>query len=444
MTAKQAAPVPLADLMPWSVPPMRLGREWVMAPDPATLAARWDRFVRTEGAEAREELFRPSRARTLRSSVAQLPGQAGSTGRLARESGPCPPPVRVLHGPYDQQWLLPDHRLIDAARPELWRVADARQIFAVEQGAPARRAAESQGHRGCQGNQGLHSPQGSQSSQGSQSPQSPQGPQSARAADPALVFSTLVPDGSGRPGRVRPLYRRPGGREPNLAPGLLELLSRRLARTVEAEDFLAWAAASAVHSPGGCAVPLCADAAVWDSGVELGRRLLWLHTRGAGTGERPRMPGGRRPYVRAAPPGRGLPDSIDHDADEETLLLGPGRISPVSSGAWDFHAGGAAVLRTWFERRTAPAEAGALAAMGPASWPREWTSDLLELITVLTLIDELRPRVEELADRVARAEPIDAARLTELGVLPVPDRTRRPASVLDHHEEGPEGQFALL
>jgi hypothetical protein len=29
-------------------------------------------------------------------------------------------------------------------------------------------------------------------------------------------------------------------------------------------------------------------------------------------------------------------------------------------------------------------------------------------------------------------------------VLPVPAAARRPASVLDHHEEGPEGQFALL
>jgi len=26
----------------------------------------------------------------------------------------------------------------------------------------------------------------------------------------------------------------------------------------------------------------------------------------------------------------------------------------------------------------------------------------------------------------------------------VPDTARRPASVLDHHEEGPEGQFALI
>ncbi|OMI32964.1 hypothetical protein SPAR_43868 [Streptomyces sparsogenes DSM 40356] len=28
--------------------------------------------------------------------------------------------------------------------------------------------------------------------------------------------------------------------------------------------------------------------------------------------------------------------------------------------------------------------------------------------------------------------------------MPVPGAARRPASVLDHHEEGPGGQFALV
>ncbi|GAA3307443.1 hypothetical protein GCM10020295_66320 [Streptomyces cinereospinus] len=39
---------------------------------------------------------------------------------------------------------------------------------------------------------------------------------------------------------------------------------------------------------------------------------------------------------------------------------------------------------------------------------------------------------------------LTAADLRTAGVLPVPGRARRPASVLDHHEEGPEGQFALI
>ncbi|MFJ9418101.1 type ISP restriction/modification enzyme [Streptomyces sp. NPDC101227] len=415
MTAKQDAPrsaAPrLSELMPWSVPPLRLGRSWVLAPDPATLRARWNALVAAEDAAARERLFRPSRSRNLHSAVGQLPGQATPTGRLSRASGPCPEPVRILHGPFDRQWLLPDHRLIDAARPELWRVADERQLFAVELG---------------------------------QVPQVP---------GPAVVCSALLPDGrapAGRPGRIHPLYRRPGGTEPNLAPGLLGLLARRLDRPVRPAGLLAWIAASARHSPDGTTVPLTADPAVWDTGVALGERLLWLHTggaHGAHSGERPRMPGGRRPYVRSALPTRGLPGALGYDAGEEALLLGDGRISPVPPGAWDFHAGGVRVLEAWFEQRTAPVEPpeeGSLAALRATTWPQEWTSELLELITVLALLAELGPECAELREKAAGGPGITAAELREAGVLPAPADAHRPASVLDHHEEGPEGQFALL
>ncbi|MGW7638830.1 type ISP restriction/modification enzyme [Streptomyces decoyicus] len=419
MTAKQDAPR-LSDLMPWSVAPLRLGRSWVLAPDPATLRARWAALVDTEDAAARERLFRPSRARTLHSAVGQLPGQATPTERLHRASGPCPEPVRVAHGPFDQQWLLPDHRLIDGARPELWRVADARQLFVVEWG---------------------------------QVPQVP---------GPAVVCSTLLPDGrspAGRPGRIRPLYRRPGGQEPNLAPGLLDLLARRLDRPAGPADLLAWLAVSAQHSPDGCTVPLTAAPELWDRGVALGERLLWLGTRGAcapgaagaGGGERPRMPGGRRPYVRSALPARGLPQDFGYDPEEEALLLGGGRISPVPRGAWDFHAGGVRVLEAWLAERTGAAaagteapEAGSLAALRPANWPQEWTSELLELITVLALLDELRPECEELRERTTDGPQLTAGELRAAGILPAPVSAHRPASVLDHHEEGPEGQFALL
>ncbi|MEW1752775.1 type ISP restriction/modification enzyme [Streptomyces angustmyceticus] len=419
MTAKQDAPR-LSDLMPWSVAPLRLGRSWVLAPDPATLRARWAALAAADDAAARERLFRPSRARTLHSAVGQLPGQATATERLYRAAGPCPEPVRVAHGPFDQQWLLPDHRLIDGARPELWRVADDRQVFVVEWG---------------------------------QVPQVP---------GPAVVCSTLLPDGrspAGRPGRIRPFYRRPGGHEPNLAPGLLALLGRRLDRPATPPDLLAWLVASARHSPDGCTVPLTTDPALWDRGVALGERLLWLTTRGAHVpgaaggsgGERPRMPGGRRPYVRSALPAGGLPQDVAYDPDEEALLLGGGRISPVPAGAWDFHAGGVRVLEAWLAERTGPAaagtetpEAGSLAALRPANWPQEWTSELLELITVLALLAELRPQCTQLRRETAEGPQVTAGELRAAGLLPAPVSAHRPASVLDHHEEGPEGQFALL
>ncbi|NEB02189.1 type ISP restriction/modification enzyme [Streptomyces sp. SID13726] len=375
---------PLADLMPWSVAPPRLGRGWPTGPDAASLKARWDALLKAEGPD-REALFEPTRSRTLRSAVGQLPGQPGGTERLARASGPCPEPVRVLHAPFDEQWLIPDHRLIDAARPELWRVADEHQVFVVE--TPT------------------------------DSPDRLQ-----------LLATSLLP--LLRPRRVRPLYRRPGGTEPNLAPGLLEHLRARLGIAVEPLDVLAWILA--VTRPD-LTVPLTGDPELWSRGVESGHRALWLMRR---HGDRPKLPGGRRPYVRAPLPAR--PVALDYDRDEQALLLDEGRISPVPPAAWDFEADGVRVLEQWFTSRIADAEPGTLAAIRPATWPQTWTSELLELITVLALLAELRPLRDELTS------PVTTAGLRAAGVLPAPESAHRPASVLDGHEEGPEGQLALI
>ncbi|PJM96200.1 type ISP restriction/modification enzyme [Streptomyces sp. CB01373] len=380
---------PLADLMPWSVAPPRLGRGWPVAPDAGSLKARWEALLKARG-PGREALFEPTRSRTPYTAVGQLPGRSGGTERLIRASGPCPEPARVLVAPFDEQWLIPDHRLIDAARPELWRVADARQVFVAETAA-------------------------------------------ASGTGPPLLATSLLP--LLRPGRVRPLYRRPAAAEPNLAPGLLDHLTARLGHRPAPEDVLAWTLAAARPGPDGPVVPLTGDAGVWAAGVELGRRTLWLMRR---DGERPKLPGGRRPYVRAPLPARPL--TLSYDRDEETLHLDEGRVSPVPPQAWDFEAGSERVLEQWFAARTAQGEPGTLAAVRPATWPQAWTSELLELITVLALLAELRP----LREALTVTAPITATGLRAAGILPVPAAARRPASVLDHREEGPEGQFALL
>ncbi|MDT0389871.1 MULTISPECIES: type ISP restriction/modification enzyme [Streptomyces] len=370
----------LADLMPWSVAPPRLGRGWPAGPDAASLKARWDALVKAEGPD-REALFEPSRSRTLHTAVGQLPGRTDSgTEKLVRASGPCPEPVRVLYAPFDEQWLIPDQRLIDAARPELWRVADERQVFLTE-------------------------------------------------TPEAVLATSLLP--LLRPGRVRPLFRRPGGLEPNLAPGLLEHLGGRLGTAPAPLDVLAWITATARPD---LTVPLTGDADAWERGLEHGHRLLWLMRR---DGERPRLPGGRRPYVRAPLPSR--PVELRYDRDEETLLLDEGRISPVPPEAWDYEVGGVRVLEQWFAARVTAPEPGTLAAIRPATWPQAWTSELLELITVLALLAETRPRAE-----TPVPDPVTAAELRAAGVLPVPAAARRPASVLGGPEEGPEGQLALL
>ena len=398
----------LSELMPWSVPGLRVGRGWVRSAHPEVLAARWRRLAEAEPPQ-RAELFRPSRSRTVDSAVPQLPGQATSTRRLSQEPGTAPEPVRLRHGAFDRQWLLADQRLLDQPRPELWRVTDSRQLFATVQPA--------------------HTEDG-----------------------PAVAFSTELPDGA-RPkgvGRIHPLYRRPGGLEPNLTPGLAALLKRRLGVQVRPEELLAWIAAVTAHPVGRTGeevpVPLPGDAVLWAEGLELGRRVLWLHTFGerstAGLGPL-RMPGGRRPFVRERV--TGLPDALDHDAEDDSLLIGTGRLSPVARSAWEFRAAGEPVLTRWFAERCADPEAqpGTLEALALTGWPQQYTADLVDLVTVLTLLAELRPALTDLTTRAADGG-ITTTDLSAAGILPVRDHSRRPASVLLHHEEGPDGQFALL
>ncbi|EPH40006.1 hypothetical protein STRAU_6948 [Streptomyces aurantiacus JA 4570] len=144
--------------------------------------------------------------------------------------------------------------------------------------------------------------------------------------------------------------------------------------------------------------------------------------------------------MRAPLPAR--PAELAYAPDEEALLVGGdggGVVSPVPAGAWDFRVSGVRVLELWFERRVTAPEPGTLEAIRPAAWPQAWTSELLELITVLALLAEEPPFSVGADDGLITAVELRAA-----GVLPVPERARRPASVLDHHEEGPEGQFALL
>lgn len=378
--------------MPWAVGSLRLGRAWVAAPDPATLRARWAALAGAAGPE-RERLFRPSRARTPAAGAAALPGQrAGSTARFTDVPGPCPEPVRILREPFDEQWLLPDQRLIDLARPELWRVLDEHQLFVMEP---------------------------------------------PRTAGPPLVTAHLP---AGRLGRIRPLHRRPGGAEPNLAPGLLPLLGERYGTWVTPEDVLCWILAAGRPGPRGYEVPLTADPACWRAGLELGHRLLSVQLRGARGGEPPRLPGGRRPYVRSVLPA--WPRELSYDPETETLDIGGGTLSPVPAGVWEYEVQGVRVLESWFAARLAhrDPEADGLDALGPAQWPQGWTSELLALVTTLALLADLAPQRAAFETGPA----LEAAGLRAAGILPPPHWTRRPASVLDHQEEGPGGQFALL
>lgn len=404
----------LGDLMPWQISGLTPNRTWVYAPLKDTLARRWKQLLAAADAD-KPALFRESHDAKVDKKRPGLHGFPHADVTVAAETGPGLVPVPVAYRSFDVQYLIPDDRLMHRPRPDLWRVRGDHQLYVTE----------------------LHS--------------------EAIRPGPALTFAGLTPDlhhfkGSAG-GRVLPLYAGADTSKPNLAPGLLDLLSTRLGERVSAEDMLAYIAAVTAHpaftarfaddlrTPG-IRVPLTADKTVWDDAVTLGRNVLWLHTRGQRCVDvshgRPRgapkvANPERRPMVVTAIPDTDdkMPDELTYDPATLTLSVGEGRIAPVDPQVVAYEVSGMNVLRKWFgyRRATRPqarGEQSLLDDVRPTSWPSAYTTDLLELLHVLTLVTDLEPAQAGLLDQIMEGPRITVADLTEAGVLPVPTTARTP------------------
>lgn len=403
----------LGDLMPWSGSGVMPGRTWVVAPAPEILERRWERLV-TAPADEKPELFQehPRDRRVDKALTDALPGFPVPGVPVGEETGPSPEPVRIGYRTLDRQWLIPDKRLINQPNPSLWAVRSLHQVYLT--------ALESQ------------SPSGG----------------------PASTFSGLVPDhdhyrGSFA-GRAYPLWRDEFGTVPNLAPGLLGFLRKRLDIPVVPEDVLSYIAAMLAHSgftarfaadlaAPGLRVPLTADAGLFAEAVLLGRRVIWLHTYGErfvdSADDRPdgppRLPETERPRVLRAIPddAAGLPDQMDYLPIDRCLAVGDGRIGPVSPEVWAYEVSGMNVLRKWFGYRKREPEGRRVSALDRIvadRWEPSLTSELLDLLNVIGLLVLLEAPQADLLHRVLDGPLIAVEALTGAGVLPVAPEARRP------------------
>jgi hypothetical protein len=404
----------LADLMPWSSRGVTAGRTWVYAPEPAVLSARWSRFLRATR-EERRELFVESRDRDIDRRVRPLPGFDAAATNLADETGPSPSPIRVGYRSFDRQWLIPDSRLLVMPRPPLWAVRQKGQIYMTEQ---SNHAIE----RG-----------------------------------PGLTFTELIPDihhYNARSGKVYPLLR--GTDDPNLAPGLLQLLRERISADATMDDVLAYIAGIVAHGgytrrfrdelqQPGVRVPLTAEPALWAEAVDLGRSVVWLHT----FGHRFVDPAEGRPYglqklladhgprvLTTIPDGSDeRPDELGHDADRQVLRIGAGEVGPVSSAVFGYEVAGMRVVPHWFEyRRRRPRHkrrSSALDDENGGGWTPTLTEELLHVLTVIDRCVALEPQQADLLERVCNEPLITRDDLTDVGVLPVPAHATRPPSIPD-------------
>jgi hypothetical protein len=378
------------------VQPMRV---WVIAPDAASLERRWQALIDAP-LEKKQTLFHP----TLRAGVpadrhidsvlvSALPGHSGSSKTLSSEVSPCPQPVRYAIRSFDRQWIVPDIRVITNPKVKLWESASPAQIFLT-----------------------------------AQEDRSP-------GQGPAVTVCAAIPDMhhfAGRSGKTFQLWLDAQATTPNLRASVLAELQAQLGQPVTAEDLFAYIAAVAAH-PGytrrfatdlatpGLRIPVTADAALFTEAVQLGRRLIWLHTFGErfadATQQRPpgapRMPDGQRPQV---PVGggipntpEGMPDALGYDPVLRRLSVGQGHIEPVPQAVWDYEVSGKQVLVQWFNNRRkdrAKPQIGdrrppsPLGDIQPDHWLPEYTTELLNVLNVLGLLVALEPQAAELLGRI--------------------------------------------
>lgn len=292
------------------------------------------------------------------------------------------------------------------------------------------------------------------------------------SSGPALTFCGLAPDlhhykGSFG-GRAFPLWADAAATQPNVAPGLLSTLSIKYGREIGPEDVMAYIAAVAAHPryverfrsnlrQPGLRIPLTANGALFDEAVGMGREVIWLQTFGERLSEgrppgAPRVePASDEPTVSAA---GALPTSLDdmpheleYDPATRRLKIGTGYIENVSPKVWGYEVSGKRVLSQWWSYRRKdrskpsmgdkrpPSE---LSKIQPEKWLSEYTTELLNVLRVLTRLVALEPHQDDLLRRIVEGPTIDTDALMATGAL----SESSAEGDVEELDDQPEGEFA--
>ncbi|MDR2711434.1 MAG: N-6 DNA methylase [Burkholderiales bacterium] len=392
----------LIDLMPWQHSGVQLKRTWPIAPDAATLEKRWHALL---SASDRAAAFRESGDRTINGTYrVGLKENADFTplSQLPRNAPP-PPMERYAYRSFDRQHILADGRLMSRPRPDLWAIHSEKQVY-------------------------LSSLLTKTLGTGS-----------------AVTACALIPDldhFSGRGAKdIAPLYRDAEGREANLLPGLLELLTKTYGKKVSAENFLAYLYGVLAQPAfteryaeelGTCElrVPLTQDAALFDRAAEAGKKLLWLHTygqrfvpKGKHQGQ---VPDGAAKCKKAVPQNAAdYPNKYEYDGATKTLRVGAGEFSPVAPEVYEFEVSGLKVVQSWLayrmkkpkRKKSSPLDEITAATLG--GWPSELTTELLELLWILEATLAEYPAMSALLSEITAGACFAANELSS-----VPDAAR--------------------
>ncbi len=384
------------------------GRTWVIGPDRWSLEERWRRLIGERDAARKEVLFHPHiRDGDLGDKyVGKLveQGLAGHSHRLlsvANDTEPNFPPTAYAFRSFDRQRIIPDARLLNQPNPGLWRLHSVQQIYLT---APHDRTPTS---------------------------------------GPALTFTSLMPDlhhFAGRGGRVFPLWADAAATTPNIPAHILAALAAALGTPAPGPDLFAYIAAIAAHPAytarfardliqPGLRIPLTTDSALFAEAVNLGRRVIWLHSFGERFADpaegrpagAPRLPPDQRPTIPEAgaipTDADAMPDTLHYDEPAQRLHVGQGHIDRVPPAVWAYEVSGKSVLTQWFSyrrRNRARPMIGdrrppsPLSDIQPPGWLPEYTAELLNVLNVLGGLVALEPAQADLLERICEGPTLPA------------------------------------
>jgi hypothetical protein len=376
----------VTDLFPWQHSGLQFKRTWPISADPVTLEARWNAFT-TASADDRPALFR------------ETPGHR--VGASFAESEPVPRISRFAYRSLDRQYMLADFRLADRPRPVLWKAQSARQLFMTSLWS------------GILGE------------------------------GPAAVVTHLLPDlhhfrGSFGGKNVVPLWRDAACTQPNLAGGLMDVLESVLGGKVTPEDLFAYCYAllsapsyttrfAAELELPGARVPITSSLERFRDALELGAKLVWLHTFGerfVPPGRRAgKVPQGSARYQVPIPPtAAGYPTDHAYDPDTRELEVGDGLFAPVAPEVRAYSVSGLDVVGSWLDYRMkqgAGKKSSKLDEIRPQTWPAGFSDELLELLWVIEATVALGPKLDETLEAVVAGDLIAAS------ALPAPTELER-------------------
>jgi predicted helicase len=234
------------------------------------------------------------------------------------------------------------------------------------------------------------------------------------------------------------LWRDTEAKTPNVAATTLEFLAAKYKTLVSAEDFMAYLACVAANpaytarfqadlAQPGLRIPLTVQPSLFAKAVEMGRRVIWLHTFGeryanAKAGRPPgppRLPKDRAPRIPkdgAIPDdAESMPDEIEYDESRRRLLIGKGFIDNVPSAVWNYEVSGKRVLTQWFSYRKKNRERPIIGDRRPPSklgdiqpdhWLAEYTTELLNVLNVLALLVELEPAQAKIMEEICEGQTL--------------------------------------